>query len=208
MKRNRTFSLLVKLANIVDFKGWHLLKDVEDMIAPERVVTCLPKKLDAPTKRFVLLTTLPYVFGSKLPKARLDEVWNDEYKVVPTGNMNPKFMVVAQDDFSTTRNQALLDRCWSSGLHSEILRVSLLKAGIYYDSWLTVFNKTGNRLLDHAGLMNEVKMLRPEVMIIVGEWVNNFDFDPIPTIHMDHPLDYVKTGKETDYAKHVKKQIA
>jgi hypothetical protein len=228
MEKNKALPTLVKLTEILDFSSQHLLRDLEDELAQDYVVSCVLCG-GADIKKYLMLTSLPFHFSKGLPKVQLEDLWPvacEECQSVvyrhtmPTGNMHPRYIVVG--DAPGVGDGALIDRFdrkWVYGPSSHLLRKALDKFGIYEECWFTNLLKCStpeNRPSSQEEvktcskyLLNEIKLLKPKRAIILGNhaWEMCPDLG-IPKVKVYHPSYFVRKGGDwKQYAKHVKEVI-
>jgi uracil-DNA glycosylase family 4 len=207
MKKNQALGELVKLSRHLDYSSQHLLLTVEDGLAKENTVSIV-KRLDPDIKRYLSLTSLPFSLGK--PKVKIDELWAGCNKCqlkekghFPTGNLNPRFFVVGDAPAPNSNS-----RMWADGVESHLLRMTLLKAGIYYDCWFTNLIRCetpggrlsllSERVECKNRLEQEIEALKPSALIVLGEFVASsirLVASDLPVVKIEHPLLAIKSGK-------------
>jgi DNA polymerase len=192
-------------------------------------------------RRYLILTSLPFMFRedqtsrTDTVEESLSKLWDPGLKkckqcptvvrrlTMPTGNLNPKIMVVAEAPGVGDGKKAGFDRVLVYGPTSYLLRQSMVDAGIYFDSWFTNLLKCalpGNRggfLEEYENcapkLAKEFNILKPERVILFGSRVQSFFkaygmkcrnrkiekdlsgvFNGASVISLPHPTSYIYRG--------------
>ena len=224
MRNNSNIEALLALSNsIKSYDDKEILNDIEDDLVEEFVVT----KIDKLTKiyrKYLQLTTIPWVINSK-PRTRLELIWDMNgcklcesvlhRKVVPYGNMHPRFIVIGDAPSSASlRYHENYARMWSDGKSSKYLKKVLHKAGIYNDCWFTNLicctTSKINRLSTRKEcsqcskfLTAQIKLLKPEIAILLGNHVTEMFEEMnysklIDSVSIRHPSYSVRFEKDVD----------
>lgn len=229
MKRNKYANNLVEFAQSFCFNTQKMLREVEDEYIKQYIyVYNYFNDLTDDVKHYLLLTSLPFVISGK-PRAKLDDLWPIDCricdtvvhrKVVPTGNLSPKYIVIgdAASVVGDYLDDGEFERAWVYKQTSHILRQTLAKLGIHYYAWYTNLIKCstpGNRPTTEAevkvcsrNLKKEIELLQPEIAIVLGKHVAENVKLKLKTIQVYHPSYFVRQGKTwIDYYKYLKEVI-
>lgn len=233
---------LINKAQNIDFNNHELLvKEEEELAQRGEVLIFNRDELNDRERRFLFYTSLPYSFSHNtelfeyssikysLPYNHysIDWFWmppytcsecenlNSDNKVLPSGNLNPKYFIV-MDKYNEGDRQ--IDRGFVLNKYTSYLRKALFAADMYLDSWFTTLLKCKtNKQPTESQLMNcqinikrEIKMLDPDKIIFIGKDTDNLVFlgDYKEQHNIYHPKEFIDKGKSYfEYAKHIKGEI-
>jgi uracil-DNA glycosylase family 4 len=221
---------LIKLSGGLDFKSQKVLRSYEDEIA-NVIMFPIVNRIDTSMRnahRYLLLTSLPFVLDHE-PSKDITELWNGrrctacksvvKRTAMPTGNVNPKFIIVGDAPGVGLGEKQDFDRVFTYGPSSIMLRRALSKAGIYESCWFTNLIKCSTQdnrpsfiseVMSCIGfLKNEMKVLGCDNLIVLGEHASHtLSTMYINHKHVQHPSYYVRKGKSyKEYAEHVEERL-
>lgn len=213
---------LINIAQQANWKHQSVLTAEEDKIVG-RHWPFVVSELTDPVKRYLQLGSIPYIItkpemiqdAEKKGREILQEVWHDEWPNTemvktlvrrphnPSGNLEPKYMVIG--DAPGVGDGAVFDRVermFTRGPSSHMLRHALIFANLYYDVWFTNLlrlSTPSNRpsfkdeVLDYKHfLLKEIQLLKPQRLILLGAHVEKMFLScykeiTIPTVKIYHP---------------------
>lgn len=191
--------ILLDLAALTNWSNQNKLTVEEDKIAKKHWVFVTNEMTD-PIKRYLALGSLPFIISQnleqaeKIGRARIDALWQDEWPMTemvntlvrrphnPSGNLKAEYMVIG--DAPGVGSGAVfnrVERMFTRGPSSHLLRKALISVDIYYSTWFTnlVRNSTErNRptLSSEVGeykpyLSKEIEIINPKVIFLLGNHV-------------------------------------
>lgn len=252
---------LINLSNLVDFKLGKETQDpirkFEDVLAQRGDVHFLLNKedLERPEiSRYLLLTSIPFAFYEDLEHGqiegnRLKEMWKPGLDMcsvcpdiitrltMPTGNLYPKIMVIAEAPGVGDGAKETFDRVLVYGPTSWLLRQALFDCGAYYSTWFTNLlkcslpnNRSGTNTEYETCfqyLNVEINKLSPPLVILFGARVHSFFrsyglscipkkseigpkdgiFKNSSVVSMSHPSYYLRKGLVDEFTKDLQSSI-
>jgi uracil-DNA glycosylase family 4 len=227
---------LLNLGKLTNWSNQNKLTIEEDKIAKRHWVF-VTDALSDPVKRYLAVGSLPYMISQnpdraeKLGKQMIEELWQDEWPMTemvntlirrphnPTGNLRATYMVIG--DAPGVGSGAVftrVERMFTRGPSSHLLRKALIAADLYYQTWFTnlVRNSTEHNRPTLSSEVNEYKLylskelqlINPRVVLLLGNHVTKM-FDQYysqerqrrEVITIYHPSYVARMNwKPTDYA--------
>lgn len=226
MRKNRAQLELVKLASVLDWKSQQVLRDIEDDLAREHVVSVF----DLPTTRaeyhYLSLTSLPWMFTKARPRAKIEDLWQLErlgkrFSHAPVGNICPNIFVIG--DAPGQGHDGGFYRQWVSGPSSHLLRRALCLNNSYRFCWFTNqlrHSTPGNRPSEQKEIERgrkwlelETDLLRPSQIYALGNHtyasVKDFFIEKkVHCVRVPHPAFALRGGMGAkEYAAVIRRAI-
>ena len=183
---------------------------------------------------YIILTSLPFTIENvKINNCNIWDCANCKLcrddvvyrRTMPTGNIDAKYMVIGDAPGIGDGPKSTLDRVFTYGPSSKMLRLALYECKLIHEVWFTnllkcvklnnIESNITNVINCRENLIKEIEFIEPEMIILLGSHVNSMFKSlyskvckEIKTIKVYHPSYIVRMGKsKSEYAEYIRKEM-